>query len=109
MAVVVLGNAVVSGAMGGLLASHFNGSVTPSAYAAVANAAEAIKTQFLAVNTASGAPLADADNAQIGELAASVAFGTAMQQGAASIVAADYNLMAQQIYAATKQAVTELA
>lgn len=109
MAVVVIGNSVIAGAMGGLLASHFNGSVTPSEYAVMANAAQAVKDEFLTVNTASGAAIADADNAQVGPLIAAITLGTLMQQGAASTVATDYLSIARQIYAATKQALTELA
>ncbi len=109
MAVVVLGNSVLAGAMAGLLANHFNGSVTPSAYAGAVNAAAAIKTEFLAVNTASGAALADADNAQIGSVVQAITFGTLIQQGAASTTATDYVLIAQQIYAAAKQVLSSLA
>lgn len=109
MATTVIANSCIAGAMGGLLASHFNGSITPSAYASIANAAAAIKNEFLTINTASGAALADADNAQIGPVVQAVAHGTLMQQGAASTTATDYVAIAQQIYAASKQALASLA
>jgi hypothetical protein len=95
--------------MGALLATHFNGSFTATDYAAVANAAAAIKDEFLTENTASGAAIADADNANVGPLVQSVAFGTLFGQGAASITAADYLAAAKQIYAASKQGLTKLA
>lgn len=108
MATTVIRNSCVAGAMGGLLAGRFNGSFTAADYAAVANAADAIASEFLVENTASGAAIADADNAQVGPLVQSVAFGTIFNQGAASITAADYLGVAKQIYAASKQAITKL-
>ena len=60
-------------------------------------------------NTASGAALADADNAQIGPVVQSVAFAALQNQGATSVTAGDYLALAKQIYAASKQALTKLA
>jgi hypothetical protein len=70
MAVSVIQNSCVAGAMGGLMAGRFVGSITPSDYAAVANAARAIADEFITENTASGAAMADADNANLGAVVA---------------------------------------
>lgn len=108
MAVTVIQNSCVAGAMAGLMAGRFSGSFTASDYAAIANAARAIADEFIVKNTASGAALADADNAQIGEVVQSVATATLLGSGATSITAADYADYAEQIYAASKQALTKL-
>lgn len=109
MAVTVITNSCVAGAMGGLLAGRFSGSFTAADYAAVANAAAAIAAEFIVENTASGAAMADADNANIGTLVAAVARATVENTGATSVTAADYLAMGKQIYAASKQALTKLA
>lgn len=108
MAVTVLQNSCVAGAMAGLMSGRFVGSFTATDYAAIANAARAIADEFIVENTASGAPLADADNAQIGTVVHSVAQATIQNSGATSITAADYLAYAKQIYAASKQALTKL-
>lgn len=108
MAVSVLQNSCVAGAMGGLMSGRFVGSFTPGDYAALANAARAIADEFIVENTASGAAMADADNAQVGPLVEAVAKATLVGSGATSITAADYLTYAKQIYAASKQALTKL-
>lgn len=108
MAVSVIQNSCVAGAMAGLMAGRFSGSFTALDYAAIANAARAIADEFITENTASGAAMADADNAQIGPLVQSVAMGTIINSGATSVTAADYLAYAKQIYAASKQALTKL-
>jgi hypothetical protein len=109
MAVVVITNACIAGAMGGLLAGRFVGSITPTDYAAVANAAAAIGAEFATENAALGAPMADADNAQIGLLVEAVAYGAIAGGGYASVTAADYLPIAKQIAAGSKQAVAKLS
>jgi hypothetical protein len=109
MAVVVITNSVIAGAMGGLLEGRFNGSVTPAAFAAAANAAAAVGAEFATVNAGSGAAIADADNAEVGTLVAQVAYGTMAAQGANSATATDYVASAQQIYAASKEAIAKLS
>ncbi len=108
MAVTVIQNSCVAGAMAGLMAGRFSGSFTAGDYAAIANAARAIADEFIVKNTASGAAIADADNANVGSLVAAVAQGTLWGSGATSIAAADYADYAEQIYAASKQALTKL-
>lgn len=108
MATTVLRNSVVAGVMNGLTTSRFNGSVSPASYAQIANVADAIASEFITINAGSGAPLADADNANVGPLAAGVAAGTIAAMGPNSTTATDYVAIANQIYAATKQALTKL-
>ncbi len=108
MAVIVIQNSCVAGVMGALLSGHFEGSFTAADYADVANIARAIADQFIVRNTASGAAIADADNANVGPLVQSVAQGTVIGMGPSSILAADYTLVGNQIYAASKQAITKL-
>lgn len=108
MATTVLRNNVVAGVMEGLVQGRFNGSVTPTSYSQIANVADAIASEFITINAGSGAAMADADNANIGSLVAGVAAGTISTMGPNSITATDYVLIANQIYAATKQALTKL-
>lgn len=108
MAVIVIQNACVAGALGGLLENHFSGSFTATDYAALANQARAIADQFIVRNAASGAAIADADNAQVGTLVEAVAYATMIGQGPNSVTAADYTVSANQIYAASKQAIAKL-
>jgi hypothetical protein len=108
MAVIVIQNSCVAGAMAGLMGGRFKGSFTATDYAAIANAARAIADQFILQNTASGAALADADNANIGDVVAAVAAATIDESGATSGTTADYVAYGKQIYAASKQALTKL-
>jgi|KBSMisStaDraftv2_1062788.scaffolds.fasta_scaffold117065_3 hypothetical protein len=108
MAVTVIQNSCVAGAMAGLMSGRFVGSFTASDYAAIANAARAIADEFITENTASGAALADGDNAEIGPVVQSVAHATLLNSGATSVTAADYLTYAKQIYAASKQALGKL-
>ena len=108
MAVTVIQNSCVAGAMAGLMQGRFVGSFVATDYGALANAARAIADQFILQNTASGAPLADADNAQVGTLVHSIAQATLSNTGATSITVADYVTYGKQIYAATKQGLTKL-
>jgi hypothetical protein len=109
MAVVVIGNSCIAGAIAGLMAGRFKGSITPTDYAAIVNAAVAIKDEFLVENTASGAALADADNAEIGTVVQSATTAAVLNTGATSVTAADYAAVAKQIYGVSKQALASLA
>jgi hypothetical protein len=109
MAVVVIGNACIAGAIAGLQAGRFSGSFTPADYAGIVDAAAAIKDEFLTENTASGAALADADNANIGDVVQAAAFAATFNTGATSDTATDYLKVAKQIYAVSKQALASLA
>jgi hypothetical protein len=90
------------------MSGRFVGSFTATDYANLADAAKAIADEFITENTASGAALADGDNAQIGAVVQSVAHATIQGSGATSESAADYLAYAKQIYAASKQALTKL-
>lgn len=108
MAVTVIQNSCVAGAMAGLMSGRFVGSFTPGDYAGIANAARAIADEFITENTASGSAMADGDNTEIGPLVSQVANGTIAGSGATSVTAADYLAYGKQIYAASKQALTKL-
>jgi hypothetical protein len=108
MAVAVIQNSCVAGAMAGLMSGRFSGSFAPNDYAAIANAARAIADEFITENTASGAAIADADNAEVGQLVQSVAHASLANSGATSITPSDYLSYAKQIYAASKQGLTKL-
>lgn len=108
MATTVIQNSCVAGALAGILSGRYSGSFTPSDYAAAANAARAIADEFITENTASGAALADGDNAQIGPVVEMAAMGTVMNSGSTSGTAADYLGFGKQIYAVSKQALTKL-
>jgi hypothetical protein len=108
MAVTVINNSCLAGALGGLMAGRFVGSFTAADYADVVDAAAAIAAEFLTENTASGAALADGDNANIGAVVQSAAFAATFQTGSTSTTAADYLKVAKQIYASSKQALASL-
>lgn len=108
MAVTVIQNSCVAGALAGLMAGRFEGSFTAADYADVCNSAAAIAAQFIVQNTASGAAIADADNAQVGPVVQAAAMAATFQSGAISTTSADYATMGKQIYASAKQAITKL-
>ncbi len=108
MAVTVIQNSCVAGAMQGLMQNRYVGSITPTDYTSIANTARAIADEFIVENTASGAAIADADNAQVGPLVQSVAAAAIANSGATSTTAANYLGYGKQIYAASKQALTKL-
>jgi hypothetical protein len=108
MAVTVIQNSCVAGAMAGLMAGRYVGSFTPGDYLAIATAARAIADEFITENTASGSAIADGDNAQVGPLVQSVAMASVFNSGATSGTAADYLAYAKQIYAASKEGLTKL-
>ena len=108
MAVTIIQNSCVAGAMGGLMAGRFKGSFTATDYLGIANAARAIADEFITENTASGAALADGDSSEIGPVVQAVAMATVFNSGATSDTPADYLAYAKQIYAASKEALTKL-
>jgi len=109
MATVVISNSCICGAAGGLMNGRFKGSATPSDYAAVKNAAVAIAAEFITVNTGSGSPIADADNAEGGFAVYAAAYSVLASQGATSTTATDYLKTANQIYALAKEIIGALA
>jgi hypothetical protein len=94
--------------MFGLMASKYVGSFTPSDYSAIATTARAIADEFIAENTASGAPMADSDNPELGAVVQSVAEGSVYNTGATSTNPTDHVALGKQIYAASKEALTKL-
>ena len=108
MATTVIGNSCFAGALGGLMSMRYVGSFTPSDYSAEVDAANAIKTEFLAQNTLLSTPLADASNANIGNVVEEVARAAIINSGAVSKTAADYVAYAQQICAASYEALAKL-
>ena len=109
MAVTVITDACISGAMGALLQGRFSGSITPANYAGLANAAAAIGAEFATQNALLSVPMTDADNAQIGLLVTAVAYGCIAGGGYVSVTATDYLPIASQIAAAAKQTVAKLS
>jgi hypothetical protein len=108
MAVTIIQNSCVAGAMAGLMEGRFKGSFTAADYASIANAARAIADEFVTEDAASGFPIADIDNADVGFIVQSVAHASLANSGATSITPGDYLSYAKQIYAASKQALTKL-
>lgn len=109
MATTVISNQCIAGATAGLAVGRWNGSFTATDYAGIANAAAAVAAEFITENAASGAAIADADNAQVGAVVYAAAFATMANQGAVSATATDYLPQAKQIYALAKQALSKLA
>lgn len=109
MAVVVIGNSCIAGAMGGLMAGRFQGSIDPTQYAALANVAAAINTEFLAENALLSVPLADASNAEIGAVVQQLAYATVVNTGCTSTTATDYLGVGKQIAAAGVAALAKLS
>lgn len=109
MAVTVIQNSCVCGAIFGLMAGRYVGSFTPDDYSDIAAAARAIADEFITENATKGSDaLADATNNQIGSLVQQVTAASLMNSGATSITPADYAVYAQQIYAAAKEAAAQL-
>jgi hypothetical protein len=108
MATTVIQNSCVSGTLLGLMARRYFGSFTPADYSDVVNTARAIADELIVENTASGAPMADADNADINILVASVSAAAVFESGTTSITPANYINYAKQIYAACKEGLTKL-
>ncbi len=108
MATKLIQNGATSGALAGLLATRSASSAAPTDYATLANIANAIGDAVVTANAALGAPMADADNAEIGYLVLGAAQGAVMARSAVSIVAADYVDLAEVIVAAAKQTVAAL-
>lgn len=109
MATTVIRNSCLAGALAGLTAGRFVGTITLADYAAVCSAAAAIADEFITVNAGSGAALADADNTNIGAVVQGAALGATLNTGSTSDTATDYLKVARQIYGASKQGLTELS
>jgi hypothetical protein len=110
MATTLIRNGATSGAMMSLTALRGSPtSFTPADYAGLADIADAVAAEVLVKNALLAVPMADADNAQIGQLIEAVTAGVLEQrQTLTSVTAADYADLAEQICAAAKIAVAKL-
>lgn len=108
MTTTIIQNSCVCGAIAGLMAGRYIGSFTPTDYSRLATVARAIANEFITENAASSSPMSDSDNPQIDSIVQSVAMATIINSGATSITPNDYLSYGQQIYAASKEALTEL-
>jgi hypothetical protein len=114
MATTAIHDCCEAGALGGLLAGRGNVALTAAAASNVTlvAVAKAIADEFITVNTASGAALADADKVNMPQIVQSVAHGICdgraplVTAGVADLTAADYVTLATQIYAVAVQAKT---
>lgn len=108
MATVLIRDGIFSGCLAGLMAQRRELSFTPSDYATVVNAADAIASECITQNAALGTPMADADNAQIGGLCFGAALATTFNTLTTSATATDYVKISQQIVALAKQGEAKL-
>jgi hypothetical protein len=108
MATVLIENGAISGALAAILAGRAYTATLPADYATYVNAAKAFATQFLTANAALAAPMADADNAQIGFICYGAAYGVLAGRDFSSATAASYAAQAAAAAAAAKQGEAQL-
>lgn len=108
MATTLIRNGCVSGALAGMMAGKVQGSFTTTDYATLATIADTIAAECITRNAALTVPMADADNAQIGQLCQGAAQAACFQMGPSSVTAADYLALANQIVASAKATVAKL-
>jgi hypothetical protein len=108
MATTLIRNGAFSGALGAALSMRATQSALPADYAASVNAADAFASAFITANAALGTPMADADNAQIGQLCEAAAYAAIEGRAITSTTAADYSIAAGAAVAAAKQGVPKL-
>lgn len=109
MATVLIRNGAVCGAYGAILAGRSQHSTVPTDYATIANQADAFASEFITKNAALVAPMADADNAEIGQLCQAAAYGALVGRTIRSTTATDYAAEAAIAVAAAKEAVAKLS
>lgn len=103
-------NNCVAGCVAAMMNGRWSGSFTPSDYATVVNAADAVASEFITENTASGAAIADADGGGSAPQAVyAAAFATFNNVSTSDSTAADYLAQAKQIYAIAKQAISKMS
>ena len=101
MATTVIYNSCIAGVMSGMASGRSNLSALAADYADDAATAKLIADEFIIKNAASGAPIADADNAQIGPMVQAAANGVLSGRyptGSSTPVAADFATLAGAIY-----------
>jgi len=108
MATTLIRNGAVCGAIGAMTAGRAQTDFTPGDYATIVNAADAFASEFLVKNALLSVPMADADNAQIGQLCAHVVFGCLQGRTSSSATAADYAAAAAGAVALSKEAAAKL-
>lgn len=108
MATLLVHNACLAGAMGGMLAGRGINSFTLTDYAAIATVANTVAAECLTRNAALSVPFADADAPSPLSLIQSVAEGVMHGRSPTSVTAADYLNIANEIMAAAKQASASL-
>jgi hypothetical protein len=108
MATTLIRNGAFSGALGALTEGRAYTSAAPSDYAANVNAADAFASEFLTQNAALTVPMADADNAEIGQLCESAAYAQMAGRATGSTTATDYATVAGAAVALAKEGVAKL-
>lgn len=114
MATVLIRNGAFCGALSAIMDGRIissaipSGGGTPATYAPFVNAADAFASAFITANAALGVPMADADNAQIGQLCEAVVQSCLDGRSFNSTTAADYSALAAGCVALAKQGVAKL-
>lgn len=108
MATTLIRNGAFNGALGAIMSGRASSDPTPADYATMANAADAFATQFLTANAALAVPMADADNAQIGQLCQEASRAILEGRACTSATATDYAGPAAGAAALAKQGVAKL-
>jgi hypothetical protein len=109
MATKLISNGAFSGAVGALIAGRSVGkSATPGDYASILAIAEAFRDEFITKNAALLAPMADADNSEIGFICQAAAFGALAGGSVTSDTATDYATLAGVAVAIAKENVAGL-
>lgn len=110
MATTVIHDACEAGALAGFMSNRGNFPSTAAANATLIALAKAVADEFITVNAASGAAIADADKASIGPIVQAAAQGICdgrcplVTGGAVDTTAVDYVGIATQIYAVAAEA-----
>ncbi len=108
MATTLIYNGAFSGAVQGLMSGRQPTGSTLAAYDSIESVADAIADQFIIANAALTAPMADADNAQIGQLVQGVVAGFVSGRQPQSTTAADYAGLATSAANCAKSCVAKL-
>lgn len=104
MATILIQNGFFTGALGAILSGRAATSSTGTDYASPVAAALAFAGACITANAALSVPMADADNAQIGQLCEQVAAAILNGRACTSSTAADYATVAAAAVACAKQA-----
>jgi len=108
MATVLIRNGALCGAIGAFTSGRLQQDPLPADYATIVNAADAFATSFLTSNAALAVPMADADNAQIGQLCEAAAYACLEGRAFTSTTATDYRKFSDGAAALAKQGAAKL-